>query len=153
MKTVMSLYLHVDVVKALKAQSQNLNVPASTLAEQALRGALGLTATGSTGPETPRQTSRRYTRRESACLAALDALMAQYAALPPEDPALGNRFFPLGELAHAAGLYPSEALQGLRGLERAKVVSCVMTQDIRFLRLNPETPEVEHWGRAVVTAG
>jgi len=60
--------------------------------------------------------------------------------------------FPLGEIKHQAGFYPSQVLQGLRSLERRDVLSCVMTQDVRFIRTNPETPEVEHWGRIAVPA-
>lgn len=77
-------------------------------------------------------------------MAAYSRLLEQYA--DREDNFKDTRYFTLREIAHEAGMYPSQALGGLRELQVAGVLKCMMTPPNNELHL-PEARQRprEHW--------
>lgn len=148
MRALASFSLDPKALDLLRAKSGAVSASMSEMLSALILNFLGHASDGeiremvachAAATHTPRE---RLSKREERALAAVRGLLEKYA----DDPVLKHvRDFSLRQITKASGLYPSEAKQGLRGLETRGLLRCMQFRDLDFQRVDPNTPEVDHW--------
>lgn len=153
MKTTVAYSVSVEIASAVKNKAESLRLAASELAEIFLARSLAemsddeINSVVGVRRETTVQNSGRMHRWERAVIDAQAALAARSADIEKDDPAYMARHFPLKMFAREAGLYPSEALKGLRMAERRGALQRFELVDVESIRAGrDEALPVEHWG-------
>jgi plasmid stability protein len=134
MKKPVLLNLEDDLHDALRERAHTCRTTVSAYVRDVLRKDLGVAPT-------PEQVRDGMSERERVCMDAYMKLVEDFEE-DEKHPRLKD--FSLKQIARAAGLYPSEALKGLRALERRGLLSAAMMGDPDW----PTGPRIETWVKA-----
>jgi hypothetical protein len=147
--------LDAQVIVGLKQKAAELGLTISALMEIAITHALTTLSDDALKAKLPprfdargARNSTQLNRREQAVHDAIARLKQESANMEPDQWGRNRQnLFPLRKIARAAGLYPSEALHGLRGCERRKLLFSMPLRDLDdIIAGRLEAADTEHWG-------
>jgi hypothetical protein len=150
MHTTYTLSLSTGTVELLRKRATDAGVPIGRIADALLSNALTHLSDDELRQHTQQakveQQRLHMSRWERVVMDALKALTEKFAE--HDNPyERGRALFTLKEFKQASGLYPSEALKGLRDLERRGELMCFELQEQKKIaEVGDLAPEVEHWG-------
>jgi hypothetical protein len=149
MSTIATFSMRPETLALLRKRADAVGAPTSRVVDALIAGALNTLSDADLADAVDQLKAghkrARHDRFERAVLDALDRMVEQFAEHEDEHER-GRTMFTLKELRHASGLYPTEALRGLRSLQDRGELVCVEQQEIRVLRQNGDSaPHVEHW--------